>query len=152
MVKHWMPVLHHFCLVLPFLIVVFLPVDSPAGPVLTMLEPGSFPASDGAVGLHPVLEAPGPCLLSFESSRLTPVQLSRPYTLSDSPLLPMFPAVHARRPLRQSAHAEAKNNRNQYHNANNSLHVLLLKLRGHVKCRLPNIRQAGRMAKRGVEI
>jgi len=136
----------------PFLIVVFLSVDSPAGPVLTMLEPGSFPASDSAVGLRPVFHAPGPCLLSLESSRLTPVQLSRLYTLSDSPLLPMFPAVHARRPLRHSAHSEAKNNRNQYHNANNSLHFLLLKLRVIVKCRPPNIRQAGRMAKRGVKI
>ena len=137
----------------PFLIVVFLSVDSPAGPVLTMLEPGSFPASDCAVGLRPVLQAPGPCLLSLESSRLTPVQLSRLYTLSDSPLLPVFPAVHARRPLRESAHSEAKNNRNQYQNANKSLHFLLLRINGViVKCCPPNIRQAGRMAKSGVEI
>ena len=137
----------------PFLIVVFLSVDSPAGPVLTMLEPGSFPASDSAVGLRPVFHAPGPCLLSLESSRLTPVQLSRLYTLSDSPLLPMFPAVHARRPLRKSAQSEAKNKRNQYQNANKSLHFLLLRINGViVECCSPNIRQAGRMAKRGVEM
>jgi hypothetical protein len=114
----------------PSLIVVFLSVDSPAGPVLTVLKPGSFPASDCAVGLRPVLQAPGPCLPGLESSRLTPVQLSRLYTLSDSPLLPMLPAVHARRPLRHSAQSETKNNRNQYQNANKSLHFLLLRING----------------------
>jgi hypothetical protein len=126
-------VLHHFCLLLPFLIVVFLSVDSPASAVLTVLEPGSFPARHSAVGLRPSLHAPGPCLSSLEPCGLTLVQLSRLYTLSDSPLLPMFPAIHARSPLRHSAQAEAENERNQYHNADNSLHFLLLKLTGHRK-------------------
>lgn len=144
--------LHHLCLLLPFLIVVFLSVDSPAGSVLTMLKPGSFPARDCAVGFRPSLHAPGPRLSSLEPCCLAPVELSRLYALSDSPLLPMFPAVHARRPLCTSAQSEAKNHRNQYQNADKSLHFLLLRINEViVGCCPPNIRQAGRMAKRAVE-
>src|SRR6185295_8462253 len=106
----------------PFLIVVLLPVDSPAGAVLAVLEPGPFPARHSAVGLRPSLHAPGPCLSSLEPCGLTPVQLSRLYTLSDSPLLPMFPAVDTRRPLRHRGESQAEDERNQYQNANKSLH------------------------------
>ena len=145
--------LHHFCLLLSLLIVVFLSVDSPAGSVLTMLKPGSFPARDSAVGLRPSFHAPRPGLSSLEPCGLAPVKLSRLYALSDSPLLPMLPAVHTRCPLRKSAQSEAKNNRNQYQNADKSLHFLLLRINGViVECCPPNIRQAGRMAKRRVQI
>jgi hypothetical protein len=123
-------VLHHFCLLLPFLIVVFLSVDSPAGSVLTMLKSDSLPARDCAVGLRPSFHAPGPGLSSLEPCCLAPRQLSRLYSVSDSPLLPMFPAVHARRLLRKSTQSEAKYNRNQYQNADKSLHFLLLRIIG----------------------
>lgn len=94
--------LHHFFCLRTALTIVPLPVDVPAGSVLSPLQPRSLPCSDSPIGFRSCFGGPRPRLLSLKPESLASRQRAAPYSVPNSTLLPMLTPINARRSLRQS--------------------------------------------------
>jgi hypothetical protein len=77
----------------PSLIVMFLPVDVSAGPVLFRLNSRSLPRSKDTVGLGPGFIAADVGLLPFQPSYFMPSQFSVSNALTNSVLLIPLPLI-----------------------------------------------------------